>query len=77
MLLEVYVATSERLDITIGHQYHISMNRVSRVPGKIINVILEPMVRFPIVQRLEDKDCLLIPETSAEEKPRTLFDSGE
>lgn len=65
MLLEVYVPTSEALDITVGHQYHISMNRVSRVLGKIIKVILEPMVRFPIVRRLEDKDCLLIPETSA------------
>lgn len=55
---EVCVPTSEALDITIGHQHCISMNRDFRVLGKIIKVILEPMVRFPIVQRWENKDCL-------------------
>lgn len=65
MSLEVCVPTSEALDITVGHQHCISMNRGSGVLGKIIKVILEPMVRFPIVQRWGNKDCLLIPETSA------------
>lgn len=44
VLLGVYVPTSEVLGITVGCQYHLSMNGVSGAPGEILKMILKAMV---------------------------------
>lgn len=51
------MSTSEVLENTANHQYWISMNGIPRIMGEIIKVILEPVVRFPLYKRWEDKDC--------------------